>query len=227
MPISFYSLAIFISVLSFLATYITSAVLYPGGTWENAATAGYSFWQNYLCDVLHATGFNSLPNHGRTYGFIAFGLILVILIFWWLLLTRFLTERSLILARTMRVVSYVSAVGFLGTVIFPAVEAMISPHFFSVIFGGLFGLIATILPLVYFLKMPSYRTLGRVGLLLMSPAVITLFIYAAYHTGLFTPHSQVLIIALQKIIVIATMILCLLSAFKALKVAKERMSKNI
>lgn len=227
MSITFYSIAITISTLSFLIVYTVSAILYPGGTWENAATVGYSFWGNYLCDVLHATGFNSLPNPGRGYGFVAFGLILVILIFWWLLLTRFLGERSLVLARVIRIISFISAVGFLGIIIFPAAEALISLHFFSVAFGGLFGLIATILPLVYFLKMPSYRALGKIGLLLMSPAIITLFVYTAYHIGLFTPHSQLLIIALQKIIVITTTLLCLLSAFKAMQMARVRIPKKM
>jgi multisubunit Na+/H+ antiporter MnhG subunit len=35
---------------------------YPGGTWWNPARSGHSFWENFLCDLLHRTALNSKPN---------------------------------------------------------------------------------------------------------------------------------------------------------------------
>ena len=221
MPIPFCSLAISVSTLGFYLSYAISAALYPGGTWEDTSTVGYSFWQNYLCDVLQDTGLNGLPHLGSHYGLMAFGFLLATLLFWWTLLAKFLDEYSPTLARVVLMASFFSAVGFAGTVAFPAEEALRGYHFVAVLVAVLCGLFAIIMPLVYFLKMPTYRSLGKTGLLLISPVVITLCYYIAYHLEMIVPREG-LVIGLQKVSLITASMLCLLSARKQAQIAAAR-----
>jgi hypothetical protein len=46
----------------FLITIWLAAYLYPGGTWFDRASPGFSFWGNFWCDLLHERSFNHQPN---------------------------------------------------------------------------------------------------------------------------------------------------------------------
>ena len=221
MRVPFHSLTTSISLFSFYVFYTIAAALYPGGVWDDPSTTGYSLWRNYLCAVLKKTAHNGQPNIGRGYGILAFLLLFATLIFWWGLLNKLLSENSSILRRGARIASILSAVGFVATLITPPAQELISAHFFSVLFAVLFGLVATILPLVGLLQIPTYRPLGLVGLVLISPAVINLLIWAPYHLGVFDA-SDALILVLQKIVVIAATILFLLSVLKQVQMATTK-----
>jgi hypothetical protein len=51
-----FTLAVFFITMG-LATYF-----YPGGTWFDRASPGFSFWGNFWCDLLHERSFNRQPN---------------------------------------------------------------------------------------------------------------------------------------------------------------------
>lgn len=213
MRIPVHSITTMLSTLSFYVSYAISAVLYPGGTWEDASTVGHAFWKNYLCDILEETAHNGVPNPGRGYGLAAFALLFVTLLFWWALLLNLLPDHLSRPKKIARITSWISATAFLGTLIFPASAHLISYHFFCVLLGAFFGLVATILLLVYFLRVPAHRSFGKVGLLLLSPGMVTLVIFTAYHLGL-PGLSESLIIVLQKVVMISTSALCLFSALR-------------
>jgi hypothetical protein len=54
--------ALVFTLLVFLITIGLSAYLYPGGTWFDRASPGFSFWGNFWCDLLHERSFNKQPN---------------------------------------------------------------------------------------------------------------------------------------------------------------------
>jgi hypothetical protein len=57
------SLRAFVSSLAvFLITIGLAAYFYPGGTWFDRASPGFSFWGNFWCDLLHERSFNRQPN---------------------------------------------------------------------------------------------------------------------------------------------------------------------
>jgi hypothetical protein len=41
-----------LGLLGFLGCVLASARLYPGGTWSDPQALGFSFWQNFWCDLL-------------------------------------------------------------------------------------------------------------------------------------------------------------------------------
>ena len=53
----------FVVLLTLFALALcASAWLYPGGTWFDRSSPGFSFWGNFWCDLLHQHAFNRSPN---------------------------------------------------------------------------------------------------------------------------------------------------------------------
>lgn len=50
------------TLLVFSITIGLAAYFYPGGTWFDRASPGFSFWGNFWCDLLHERSFNRQPN---------------------------------------------------------------------------------------------------------------------------------------------------------------------
>ena len=51
-----------LSLSVFLITIWLAAHFYPGGTWFDPSSPGFSFWGNFWCDLLHERSFNRNPN---------------------------------------------------------------------------------------------------------------------------------------------------------------------
>ena len=49
----------------FIILYVVSAFLYPGGSWKFQEAEGFSFWHNYLCDLLDEYAINGELNTAR------------------------------------------------------------------------------------------------------------------------------------------------------------------
>ncbi len=54
--------AIFCSVIGFVALEVVAMSLYPGGTWWDSKAEGHRFWQNFLCDLEWRVALNGTPN---------------------------------------------------------------------------------------------------------------------------------------------------------------------
>ncbi len=212
----FHSVGLVMAVFSFHLSYGVATALYPGGTWKGDMTVGHSFWQNYLCDVLKDPGLNGAPNPGVHYGVLAFVLLLVTLLVWWTLLARVLREHAPVFSRLLLMASLLSAIGFVGIVVFTAEEGLLTYHFAAILFSVLSGLCATITPFVCFLRIRAYRSLGIVGLLLTSTVVVNICFYVAHHLDE-ALHNDNVLVPLQKLSVIAISVLCLLTAYGQMK----------
>ncbi|MBT8302025.1 MAG: hypothetical protein KJO63_11870 [Maribacter sp.] len=54
-----------IGMLLFVLFYILAALKYPGGSWMMPHQDGFSFWNNYLCDLLDYNAINGELNTAR------------------------------------------------------------------------------------------------------------------------------------------------------------------
>jgi hypothetical protein len=127
---------------------------YPGGTWWDPARSGHSFWENFLCDLLHDPALNHKPN--RIGALLATAAILSFVaglgVFWsmaqrWLGLGRVTTK-------------WIRGLGVFGTVSLACVPLTPSNHFPSlhttaVLLGGLPALTAFLLFFVSLVRQVS------------------------------------------------------------------------
>jgi hypothetical protein len=51
-----------LSVIAFVVLIGSAMSLYPGGTWYDASTRGHVFFENFLCDLLHARSLSGGDN---------------------------------------------------------------------------------------------------------------------------------------------------------------------
>lgn len=72
----------------FVLFYILSAFNYPGGSWYSPHQNGFSFWHNYLCDLLDVYAINGEINTARMYAIIALGFLCAGLFWLWMYLPR-------------------------------------------------------------------------------------------------------------------------------------------
>ena len=70
----------------FIILYVLAALNYPGGTWLDTSNPGFSFWHNYLCDLLDYRSLNGELNAGRYYARAALGILCFSLIYLWVYL---------------------------------------------------------------------------------------------------------------------------------------------
>ena len=85
-----------LGVLLFSAMYITAAVLYPGGSQADPHSVGFSWKDNYWCNLFNATAINGYPNPARPVAVIAMIVLAASLQFFWMLVAlRASTSRSL------------------------------------------------------------------------------------------------------------------------------------
>ncbi len=128
-------------MVAFVVAVCASMRLYPGGTWWNRHQSGHSFWQNFLCDLLHDPSLNHRPNAlGASLAKV--GMLLFVLglsVFW------SLTDR--LLCCLPRHAKVVRPLGVLGALLVAAVPLLPSNRFpkmhtAAVTLGGLPVLLA-------------------------------------------------------------------------------------
>ncbi|NNK29503.1 MAG: hypothetical protein HKP04_01465 [Flavobacteriaceae bacterium] len=78
----------------FVILYVLAALSYSGGTWIDPTAPGFSFWHNYLCDLLDYESLNGEINSGRYFARAALGVLCVSLIYLWIYLPHLLPKRS-------------------------------------------------------------------------------------------------------------------------------------
>lgn len=211
------SLGLFLSISGFYSSYGIAIKLYPGGTWKDASTVGYSFWDNYLCDALQQPALNGFYNPGSDFGLAAYGFLLLTLVFWWTILAKLTDSDSKRRANIIRASAAMSCLGLVGTIVFPAEARLLGAHFTAVVFAVFAGLAATLIPFFGFLGEKHNRTFGKIGLALCSPVFISILCYAAYHIKIPMFHSDTLIVSMQKVSVIAVSMLSFLTLGKELQ----------
>jgi membrane-associated HD superfamily phosphohydrolase len=141
----------------FVLLYIIAAINYPGGSWAFIDQNGFSFWHNYLCDLLDEYAINGELNTARFFARAALAVLCVSLILLWYHLPKLFSAKSinrtvmwlaglLSLVITLFLASgthdlIVRIAGFFGVIgLFTAVIELYKGHFYGLMIFGLFCL---------------------------------------------------------------------------------------
>ncbi|MDG1730365.1 MAG: hypothetical protein P8K68_08665 [Algibacter sp.] len=156
----------------FLFLYILAALNYPGGSWAFTNQSGFSFWHNYLCDLLDDYAINGKVNSARFFARAALGVLCSSIFFIWFFLPKLYTIKSinLIIMRLSGLLSLIITL-FLAS----------GTHDLIVRIAGIFGVIAVITCLVELYKAKYYKLL-MLGVFCLIVFFVNFFIYeTGYH----------------------------------------------
>lgn len=146
--------------LVFILLYLIAAILYPGGSQANKYSSGFSWTDNYWCNLLNTNAINGDPNPGRPFGMAsALVLSVTLIIFWWMF------PRILNFARAGKLMIQVSGASSMMVVLF------LSSRYHDTILNiavllSLFALAGTFMGL-YKMKWYSLFVFGAFNLLLV------------------------------------------------------------
>lgn len=157
-------------MLLFVVFYIIAAIYYPGGSWTSTTQTGFSFRNNYLCDLLDDHAINGAINSARVYARIALAFLCFSILVLWYYMPKLFTEKSKnqIVMSTTGMLSMVSTF-FLASGV----------HDTIVRIAGVFGVIALLSSFVELYKVRHFKllALGILSLLLLTAN------YYIYETG--------------------------------------------
>ncbi len=157
-------------ILSFLILYFPATFLYPGGTKFNAHTVGYSFVDNFWCDLFVESGYNGLYNPGRPFAILAMALLALGLVFFWYTIPYLYWEK----------IYKVRITRFCGCLsMFFAALVFTEHHDLCINLAGFFGCVAILSMLIGFLEVGE-RWLVWLGFLNLLLIGICLYMW---HTG--------------------------------------------
>lgn len=168
-------------ILLFAVMYIIAASLYPGGSQTDIHSTGFSWRDNYWCNLFNRTAINGEPNPARPIARIAMYILAASLQFFWMLIA-FLTAKSKPL-RTVVIISSVSCTVFISSL------AVSDLHDLLVNLASLAGLIVTICTMfvLYKLKWNSLFFYGLMNILLV---VINNYVYYSKELIIWLPIIQ-------------------------------------
>ncbi|NND50983.1 MAG: hypothetical protein HKN54_01170 [Flavobacteriaceae bacterium] len=188
----------------FLIFYLVAAMNYPGGSFTNPGQNGFSFSENYLCDLLDNVALNGILNSAKVYARISLGfLALGILLFWFHLPAMFPGKK--LRNQVMRI----SGMTAMLIMVFLAA----GNHDIITRLAGLFGSIAMILAFVALYKA------GSKGFVFFGIACLLLIIfnYYSYETGFLRKYLPLI----QKISTVAGLLWFSLLNLKLYRFLKE------
>lgn len=159
-----------VAMLLFILFYVIAALKYPGGSWKDPSHTGFSFWNNYLCDLLDSIAINGVQNTAKIWSRTALAILCAGLVYLWYHL-------PILFARRGRGTKILWASGLLAFVALLSLSE--GTHDISVRIAGFLGTVALI-ALVVELYNYEYTTLYPLGILCI---VIFLVNYGIYETG--------------------------------------------
>lgn len=151
----------------FILFYIMAAMNYPGGSWIAPDQDGFSFWNNYLCDLLDVYAINGEANSARSYAIIALGFLCTSLFWLWFNLPGLFENKS-INQSIMRISGLLSLI----TIVFLA----LANHDTVVYVAGFFAVIALISCSIELFK-EGRKILLLLGLFCLLVFLINYYIY--------------------------------------------------
>lgn len=154
----------------FILLYIIAAIFYPGGNWSNLNHQGFSFWNNYLCDLLDYYAVNGEVNSARFLARSALVTLCISLIIFWCYLPRLFLKKNInsIIMKTFGIMALVASL-FLAS----------GTHDIVIRIAGVFGVIAFIAAFIELFKNHFYKLLVF-GVYCL---IIFLINYYIYETG--------------------------------------------
>ncbi len=151
----------------FILLYIMAAMNYPGGSWVFLNQDGFSFWNNYLCDLLDLYAINGEVNSARFYAIIALGFLCTGLFWLWFYLPRLFENKS-----TNQSIMRISGLLSLITIVFLALAS----HDKVVYIAGFFAVIALISCSIELFK-AGYKNLFMLGIFCLLVFLVNYYIY--------------------------------------------------
>lgn len=156
----------------FVLLYVLAARAYPGGSHSMPQLEGFSFWHNYLCDLLDDEAINGTVNSARFFARWALGVLCASLLLLWHQLPALFNRKSL-----NRSLMWLSGILALGTMVFLGD----TNHDLIVRIAGVFGTIA-LLSCVIELHKAGH---GNLVILALWSLLVFLLNYYSYETGRF------------------------------------------
>lgn len=166
-------ISIILSLLSFLLFilfYFIAALNYTGGSWAHPDHTSFSFFENYLCDLLDEIAINGSVNSANIYARISLGFLCLGLLLYWFHIPRLFVSKNKYL-QIMRVSGMASML----------VTAFLAADNHDIVtrLAGLLGAIAMILAFVALYK-AEFKNYFYFGLLCL---ILILLNYYSYETG--------------------------------------------
>lgn len=172
-----------ISVLGiwvFVLLYITAAVFYPGGSQLDKATKGFSWLNNYWCDLLDELAKNGQTNSARPIAIISWIILCFSLSIAWYFLPQLFSINTTT-KRTIRICG-------IGAMLVAAL-LFTSLHDVVIRLAGGLGFIAFVITLTLFYRNKMYR-LFYSGLFCVVLMGLNYYIMMTDATGLYLPVIQ-------------------------------------
>lgn len=188
----------------FVFFYIMAALSYPGGADISPDQIGFSFWNNYLCDLLNDHAINGAVNISRPFAITGMIILCASLILIWYNVPKLFPSNS----TNVRVMKVSGIISLAITFLLPLGE-----HDFLVRFAGFIAIPALIISFIELFKVGYYR-ISTLGFFCF---IIFLLNYYIYETGSYINSLPVI----QKITFV-----CFISWFIFLDVLIYRKSKT-
>lgn len=122
-------------ILIYVLLYFIATFFYPGGSQVDKNSIGFSWTQNYWCNVLNETAINGQPNPARPFGLTAMVFLSFSLAAFW-----YIFPRQMIMSKTSRIVIQLCGIISMSVGLF----IFTSFHDSVINVASLFGVIAMI-----------------------------------------------------------------------------------
>ena len=148
-----------VGIVLFIFFYIIAAINYPGGSDIAQNQTGFSFKNNYLCDLLDNQAINGALNSARIYASIALAILCFSLILLWYHLSKLFDRKN-------KAQTIMSITGILSLIITLFLASGI--HDIIIRIAGVFGVAALLISFIELYKANYYKLLifGIICLLL-------------------------------------------------------------
>lgn len=168
-------------ILIFIGLYVMAAQLYPGGSQVDRDAVGFSWVNNYWCNLLNENAINGQPNPAKPVAITGMFVLCLTLLSFWFLFTKYIT-RSKKLKLTIRISGTISMM--IACFLFTNFN-----HDLITNLASLFGLIATAGTFIGLYKVRWYSLLAF-GLLNILLVALNNYVYYSRGLIIFLPVIQ-------------------------------------
>ncbi len=163
----------------FVVLYVLAALAYPGGSYANPNHDAFSFWNNYLCDLLDTYTIGGHLNSARVFARLGLLVLCVSLSFLWYLMPKLFENKS----NNQRVMQISGITSLLLTLFLSD-----NNHDIVVRIAGVFGVIA-LLSLFVELHKAKLKSLLFFGFFCLAIFFVNYYIY---ETGIYISSLPVI-----------------------------------
>lgn len=177
----FFLLAPLAGVVLFVVLYFIATLLYPGGSQIDKKSVGFSWINNYWCNLLNEDAINGLHNSAKPVAITAMFILCLTLSLFWLLFPR----HALLKKKLRLIIQICGTVAMvIGLFLFTNIN-----HDLIINLASAFGVIATIATFVGLYKIKSY-TLFALGILNIVFVALNNYFYYTKDLIIYLPLLQ-------------------------------------